>query len=35
MRAAASRAAKRRGLRARTRFVREDDGTEGLVIQAY
>jgi hypothetical protein len=34
MRAAASRAARGRGLKIRTRLVRDDDGVEGLIIQA-
>lgn len=35
MRAAVSRAAKARGKRVRTRLVRDEDGAEALVVQAY
>jgi hypothetical protein len=35
MRAAVSRAAKAREKKVRTRVVREKDGTEALVVQAY
>jgi hypothetical protein len=34
MRAAVSRAAKARGLKVRTKLIRDDDGTEALAIQA-
>lgn len=35
MRAAASRAARERGKKIRTRQVTQDDGTDALVVQAY